>query len=74
MKLLERINYIKNYGKKSETTMINLTNLLLRIWDHDNSTKRKTQKTITKYQIMNLKKKSIFNKGLPYWKETTKKL
>jgi len=40
--------------------MVNLTNLLPTIWDHDNSTKKKTQKNevkglITKYQMMNLK-------------------
>ena len=47
--------------------MVNLINLLSKIWDRDNSTKKKRKKKkveglITKFQMMNLKKKSIFNK------------
>jgi hypothetical protein len=37
--------------------------------------KKKTNEAkglITKCQMINLKKKSIFNKGLPCWKTTTK--
>jgi len=46
--------------------MINLTNLLSRIWDHDNSTKKKHKKNeakslITKYQMKNLKIKNQFS-------------
>jgi hypothetical protein len=45
--------------------MINLTNLLPEIWDHDNSTKKKKKKNeakslITKCQMMNFFKKTNF--------------
>jgi len=45
--------------------MVNLTNLLPEIWDHDNSTKRKEQNNeakglITKCRRINLKKKINF--------------
>jgi hypothetical protein len=37
-----------NFIKKIETTVVNLTNLLLEIWDRNNSSKRKMQQTMKK--------------------------
>ena len=59
--------------------MVNLTNLLPRICDRDNSTKKKCNKQRShelSNQMVNDElffKKSIFNKGLSCWKATTKK-
>jgi hypothetical protein len=44
--IVKQNNFIKKTKEKeSEATMVKLTDLLLGIWDRDNSTK-KTQKTI----------------------------
>jgi hypothetical protein len=56
----------KTREKKFEVAVVNFINLLSRIWNHDNSIKKKhknneAKDSIAKYQIMNLKKKSIFN-------------
>jgi len=37
-----------NFIKKIETTVVNLINLLLEIWDQNNSSKRKMQQTMKK--------------------------
>jgi hypothetical protein len=46
----------KNPREKKMVTMVNLTNLLPEIWDHDNSTKKKknneAKSLITKCQMM----------------------
>jgi hypothetical protein len=57
---LKKYKVIKKQRKKSKAIMVNLTNLLPAIWDHDNSIKKKHKKNevkglITKYQMMNLK-------------------
>jgi hypothetical protein len=61
--IVKQNNFIKKTKEKeSEATMVKLTDLLLGIWDRDNSTKKNTKNyeakgLITKYQMMNLKKK-----------------
>ena len=50
----------KTEGKKSKATIVNLTNLLPGIWEHDNLIKKSAKNSeakglITKYQMMNLK-------------------
>jgi hypothetical protein len=38
----EKINLIKNIGKTFESIRVNSTNLLPKIWDQDNSIKKKS--------------------------------